>query len=102
MPSFVKFAFVLVVDRLLRPIQLVLIGRWFISGHAPWSNAYESVIYIAWATVLAGFIMFARKSLMTVAATAQYFQLYLLMVAALNWLDPEITNLVPVLRFILA
>lgn len=73
-----------------------LIGRWFISGHAPWSNAYESVIYIAWATVLAGFI-FSRKSTMTVAATAVLSSL-LLMVAALNWLDPEITNLVPVLN----
>ena len=70
-------------------------GRWFISDHAPWSNAYESVIYIAWATILAGFT-FARKSLMTVAATAILSSL-LLMVAALNWLDPEITNLVPVL-----
>ncbi|MGC6470169.1 MAG: cytochrome c biogenesis protein CcsA [Flavobacteriales bacterium] len=73
-----------------------LIGRWFISGHAPWSNAYESVIYIAWATVLAGFI-FSRKSTMTVAATSVLSSL-LLMVAALNWLDPEITNLVPVLN----
>ncbi len=75
---------------------LGLVGRWFISGHAPWSNAYESVIYIAWATVLAGFI-FSRKSIMTVAATAVLSSL-LLMVAALNWLDPEITNLVPVLN----
>ncbi|MBI3873437.1 MAG: cytochrome C biogenesis protein, partial [Arcobacter sp.] len=22
--------------------------RWYISGHAPWSNTYESLIYIAW------------------------------------------------------
>jgi cytochrome c-type biogenesis protein CcsB len=72
-----------------------LMGRWFISGHAPWSNAYESVIYIAWATVLAGFI-FSKKSMMTVAATA-ILSSFLLMVAALNWLDPEVTNLVPVL-----
>ncbi len=90
----IKFAFVLVgIGFLAHTIGLV--GRWFISGHAPWSNAYESVIYIAWATILAGFI-FSRKSLMTVAATAILSSL-LLMVAALNWLDPEITNLVPVL-----
>ncbi len=90
----IKFAFVLVgIGFLAHTIGLM--GRWFISGHAPWSNAYESVIYIAWATILAGFI-FSRKSLMTVAATAILSSL-LLMVAALNWLDPEITNLVPVL-----
>lgn len=74
---------------------LGLAGRWIISGHAPWSNAYESVIYIAWATVLAGYI-FSKKSMMSMAATAVLSSL-LLMVAALNWLDPEITNLVPVL-----
>ena len=91
----IKFAFVLVGIGFLAH-TVGLIGRWFISGHAPWSNAYESVIYIAWATVLAGFI-FSRKSLMTVAATAILSSL-LLMVAALNWLDPEITNLVPVLN----
>ncbi|MBL6662762.1 MAG: cytochrome c biogenesis protein CcsA [Flavobacteriales bacterium] len=90
----IKFALVLVgIGFLAHTIGLM--GRWFISGHAPWSNAYESVIYIAWATILAGFI-FSRKSLMTVAATAILSSL-LLIVAALNWLDPEITNLVPVL-----
>jgi cytochrome c-type biogenesis protein CcsB len=90
----IKIAFVLIgIGFIAHTVGLM--GRWFISGHAPWSNAYESVIYIAWATVLAGFI-FSRKSLMTVAATAILSSL-LLMVAALNWLDPEITNLVPVL-----
>ena len=73
-----------------------LIMRWIISGHAPWSNGYESMIYIAWATVLAGLI-FSKRSLLTLAATAIVASL-LLMVAHLNWLDPEITNLVPVLK----
>ena len=72
-----------------------LAARWIISNHAPWSNAYESVIYIAWATMLAGYV-FSKKSMMSMAATAVLYSL-LLMVAGLNWLDPEITNLVPVL-----
>ena len=75
---------------------LGLIARWIISGHAPWSNGYESMIYIAWATMLAG-IIFSRRSYMTLAATSIVASL-LLMVAHLNWLDPEITNLVPVLN----
>ncbi len=73
-----------------------LIMRWIISGHAPWSNGYESMIYIAWATILAGLI-FSKRSLLTLAATA-IIASFLLMVAHLNWLDPEITNLVPVLK----
>ncbi|NJM15888.1 MAG: cytochrome C biogenesis protein, partial [Bacteroidales bacterium] len=33
--------------------------RWHISGHAPWSNGYESLIYIAWATILQAFFSLA-------------------------------------------
>ena len=47
---------------------LGLASRWIISGHAPWSNGYESMIYISWATMLAG-IIFSRRSKMTLAAT---------------------------------
>lgn len=70
--------------------------RWYIAGHAPWSNGYESMVYIGWATILAGFL-FSRTSKMTLAATAILTSL-ILMVAHLNWLDPEITPLVPVLK----
>lgn len=71
-------------------------ARWYISGYAPWSNGYESMIYIAWATLLAGFL-FSKTSKMALAATAILTSL-ILMVAHLNWLDPEITPLVPVLK----
>ncbi|MFC2123342.1 cytochrome c biogenesis protein CcsA [Bacteroidota bacterium] len=70
--------------------------RWYISGHAPWSNGYESMIYIAWATVLAGFL-FRSKSAMTLSVTAILAGITLL-TAHMNWLNPEITNLVPVLK----
>lgn len=70
--------------------------RWYISGHSPMSNGYESMLFISWVTVLAGFI-FSRKSLLTLAATSVLAGLTL-MVAHLSFMDPEITNLVPVLR----
>jgi cytochrome c-type biogenesis protein CcsB len=75
---------------------LGLATRWYISGHAPWSDAYESLVYISWAIVLAGFI-FVKRSQITLAATSLLAALTL-MVAHLNWLEPEITNLVPVLK----
>ena len=78
-------------------VQTVALGlRWYIAGHAPWSNGYESMLYIGWATLLAGFI-FSRRSPITLAATSILAGL-ILFVAHLNWLDPEITNLVPVLK----
>jgi cytochrome c-type biogenesis protein CcsB len=70
--------------------------RWYISGHAPWSDGYESMIYIGWITLLAG-LLFSLRSPMTVAATTILTSV-ILMVAHLTWMEPEITNLVPVLK----
>jgi cytochrome c-type biogenesis protein CcsB len=74
---------------------LGLIARWYISGHAPWSDAYESMIYVAWATMLFG-LLFGRKSDLTIASTA-FVTSMILMVAHWNWMDPAIANLQPVL-----
>lgn len=73
-----------------------LIIRWYISGHAPWSDGYESMIYISWATVLAG-LLFSLKNQMPVAVTAILASI-MLHVAHMSWMDPQITTLVPVLN----
>jgi cytochrome c-type biogenesis protein CcsB len=70
--------------------------RWYIAGHSPMSNGYESMIFISWVTLLAGFI-FSRKSSFALPATAVLASMTL-MVAHLSFMDPEITNLVPVLK----
>ena len=70
--------------------------RWYIGGYAPWSNSYETMVYVAWATVLAG-IIFGRKSAITMAL-ATLFGGIILFVSGLNWMDPEIGTLVPVLK----
>jgi cytochrome c-type biogenesis protein CcsB len=70
--------------------------RWYIAGHSPMTNGYESMIFISWVTLLAGFI-FSRKSAFALSATAVLGSMTL-MVAHLSFMDPEITNLVPVLK----
>ena len=70
--------------------------RWYISGYAPWSNSYETMVYVSWATVLAGFV-FGRKSTITLAL-ATLFGGVILFVSSLNWMDPQINTLVPVLK----
>jgi cytochrome c-type biogenesis protein CcsB len=70
--------------------------RWYIGGHAPMSNGYESMIFISWVTLLVGFV-FSRKSAFALPATAILASMTL-MVAHLSFMDPEITNLVPVLK----
>jgi cytochrome c-type biogenesis protein CcsB len=72
-----------------------LITRWYVSGHVPWSDAYESMIYVAWATMLFG-LVFGRKSDLTIASTA-FVTAMILMIAHWNWMDPAIANLQPVL-----
>ncbi len=82
---------------LLLLIHTIGLGmRWYISEHAPWSNGYESMIYASWACMLAGLI-FARRQGLVLASTALLSGLILL-VAHLSWMDPRITQLVPILR----
>ncbi|MBD1262536.1 cytochrome c biogenesis protein CcsA [Maribacter polysiphoniae] len=72
-----------------------LVMRWYISGHAPWSDAYESILYVSWATMGMGLLL-GRKSDMTIAASA-FVTAMLLWIAHQSWVDPAIANLVPVL-----
>ena len=75
---------------------LGLVARWYISGHAPWSDAYESMIYVGWATMFFT-LAFDRKSKLTVAS-GTFVAAMILMIAHWNWMDPAIANLQPVLN----
>lgn len=88
------FKFIIVGLFLLHTAGLIV--RWYISGHAPWSDAYESMIYVAWATMFFG-LAFGRKSDLTIASTA-FVTSMILMIAHWNWMDPAIANLQPVLN----
>lgn len=105
---------------------LGLIIRWYISGHAPWSDAYESMIYVAWATMLFGLIigytrktsksktnsleefisaitspiigLFTQKTSDLTIAAGAFVTSMILMIAHWNWMDPSIGNLQPVLN----
>lgn len=84
----------LVLGFIMHTIGLAL--RWYVAGRAPWSNGYESMIWIGWTATLAGLI-FARKSFGGLTATSVLAAI-VLMVAGMSYLDPEITPLVPVLK----
>jgi len=70
--------------------------RWYLAGHAPWSNGYEALILVAWSALLAGF-SFMRYSKITLAATS-LLAFFTLMTASHSSYDPQLTNLVPVLK----
>lgn len=73
-----------------------LAARWYIAGHAPWSNGYEAMLLVAWVAVLMGFV-FSRNNKMALAASA-ILACVVLFVANMNFLNPQITELVPVLK----
>lgn len=93
-PVRITFSSLIIVLFLVHTVGLIL--RWYIAGHAPWSNGYESMVYVSWATMLAG-IVFGRKYPM-VLGIAAFLTGITLFVAHLNWMNPEITHLVPVLK----
>lgn len=73
-----------------------LILRWYIAEHPPWSNGYEMIVFVAWSLLFFGLVFF-RKSDFTLPL-ASIFTGTLLFVSYLDWLSPEITNLMPVLK----
>lgn len=78
-------------------IHTVFFGlRWYVSGHAPLSNGFESMIFISWVAMFAGLI-FAGKTGFALPLTAILSTLALL-VAHMSWMNPDISNLVPVLK----
>ena len=85
---------VLILAFIVHTLNLGL--RWYIAGHAPWSNSYEAMLYISWTIVLAG-LLFSKNSNLSIATTS-IFAGITMFVAHLSWLDPQITNLVPVLK----
>lgn len=70
--------------------------RWYVSGHAPWSDSYESMIYIGWSAALAGMVVF-RRSILSLSS-ASILAGIVMLVAHMSFVNPQITNLVPVLK----
>ena len=70
--------------------------RWYLSGHAPWSNGYEAMVFVGWGTALWG-LFFSRKSHFALSVTNLLAGI-MLMVASMSWMNPQITPLVPVLK----
>lgn len=90
-------AFFFIILSLLFAVHTFGMGfRWVVAGHAPWSNTYESMLYISWSAVFAG-VVFFRKSLLALSAAIIVGGIFMF-TAHLAGIDPQITNLVPVLK----
>ncbi|MEI6950068.1 cytochrome c biogenesis protein CcsA [Paraflavisolibacter sp. H34] len=70
--------------------------RWYVAQRPPWTDGFEMLVFVAWGILLFGHL-FAGKSRFTVPLSL-LFSGTLLFVGFLDWLNPEITNLMPVLH----
>ena len=70
--------------------------RWYLTDHAPWSNGYEALVFISWAAVLSGFIFYKYSKI--VLPGAMLIAGIIIWVAGLETMDPQLTQLVPVLK----
>lgn len=77
---------------------LGLIGRWYISGHAPWSNGYEAIIFISWVGITAGLALYRNANALIPAAGFMVAVIMMGFAHGGSALDPQITPLVPVLK----
>ena len=77
---------------------LGLIGRWYISGHAPWSNGYEAIIFISWVGISAGLLLYRNSNALIPAAGFMVAVIMMGFAHGGSALDPQITPLVPVLK----
>lgn len=76
-------------------LTTALILRWIVSGHVPMSNGFETMQFMAWATVVIT-LLFSKKTMFVLPFGILTAGLAL-MVASFGESNPQITQLMPVL-----
>lgn len=75
---------------------LLLTLRWFVSDHLPMSNGYETMQFMAWATLIVTLVM--QKRFLPVKQFGPLLSSFALLVAMITDGNPQITQLMPVLQ----
>uniref|UniRef100_F4C1J5 Cytochrome c assembly protein n=1 Tax=Sphingobacterium sp. (strain 21) TaxID=743722 RepID=F4C1J5_SPHS2 len=92
-------SFLLVVVTIAASLQALGLGiRWYISGHEPWSNGYEAVMFISWIGILSGLILYRNSNAFIPAAGCLIAVILMGFAHGGSQMNPQITPLVPVLK----
>lgn len=75
---------------------VMLILRWVISGHLPMSNGYETMQFMAWATLILTIAL--RKRFSQLSQFGPLLSSFALLVAMITDKNPQVTQLMPVLQ----
>lgn len=80
-------------------IHFIALGiRWYLSGHAPWSNGYEAIVFISAIGVLSGLLLYKNRNALIPAAGIVAAMIMMGFAHGGAMLDPQITPLEPVLQ----
>ncbi len=91
--------FVLALISIAAFLQLFGLGvRWYISGHEPWSNGYEAVMFISWIGVMSGLLLYRNSNAFIPAAGCLIAVILMGFAHGGSQMNPQITPLVPVLK----
>ena len=86
----------LYISSLLTYLSVLFALRWLISGHIPMSNGYETMLFMAWVTLLITVLTMRRIPILQ--AFGPVVASFCMLVATLASGSPQITNLMPVLQ----
>lgn len=75
---------------------VLLALRWYVSGHLPMSNGYETMQFMAWATLIVTLVM--QKRFLPIKQFGPLLSAFALLVAMITDGNPQITQLMPVLQ----
>ncbi|MEH6307592.1 c-type cytochrome biogenesis protein CcsB [Olivibacter sp. CPCC 100613] len=92
-------AVLLIIVMTAASLQALGLGiRWYISGHEPWSNGYEAVMFISWIGILSGLILYRNSNAFIPAAGCLIAVILMGFAHGGSQMNPQITPLVPVLK----
>jgi len=94
--SKIKSLFYVLIVSLFLVQTFGILLRWYISGYIPLSNTYETMVYISYVSILAALLFFRNYTI--ALSCAVLLSGIFLFGAYLGEANPEITNLVPVLK----
>lgn len=77
-------------------VTLLIALRWYVSGHVPMSNGYETMLFMSWCAFPLAFVLKRYGKLLSTLALLMCG--LCLMVASISQMNPQISPLVPVLQ----
>ena len=91
-----RYLFVIYPLSLVICLTLLLSLRWWVSGHVPVSNGYETMQFMAWAMLIITLVLQRRFAIISGLGTL--IASFCLLVAMIAGGSPQITSLMPVLQ----